>query len=196
MVTISLKKIVMLSLIFLLSGCIQLRFSQYDKLTELFAEYSTSSVVHHPYLWDVSIGNYQNKLLQVDFSGRHGFTNNVQDAIIFANNRIVAIGPVGPFAQKFRIKEVALSRTKGTSTVFQYTTFTNDVVAFVETCEDWRTVSPHLLRQDCRSDVAYTNQITLDQQGNMIKLSQYLPFYKNRLVMQKVSVTTPAVSRD
>lgn len=176
----------------LLLGCVQFRLSQYDKITELVnnivTNASTSSVVYHPYIWNVSIGDYQNTFIQVDMSGQYGFTNTAQEAIIFDNNRISAMGPVGPYLQKFQINEPYSSGDD--AMVIEYTYLGSEYIKSVERCKPWQKISETELVQNCKTSFHYTNQITLDQDGNMIRLSQFLPIYNVRLEMQKMIVTT------
>lgn len=191
MMTSRISKVILVCLATSLSSCVQLRFSQYDKLNRLFNE-ARPEILYHPYLWNVSMGDYQNRLLQVDLADSYGFTNNAQDAVIFANNRIIAIGPVGPYDTQLRVKQITLATNPSLSTSqsITYATTVNDVQMSIEVCDEWKTVTPRVIQQDCKSTIRYTNQITQDQYGNMIELNQYIPFYNTRLVMQKVTVTT------
>ena len=185
-------KLLICGLVCVLSGCVQLRFSQYDQITELL-KHRSPSTVYHPYLWDVTIGSYRNSVLQVDLAEQVGFTNTAQDAILFANNRITALGPLGSYKQQLRItytQDNEQGKASQASDTVVYTTTTNNMTVTVETCEPWRIVKPQILQQICQSGNTYTNQIILDDAGNMIALSQYIPLYGTRIDLHKRAVVT------
>lgn len=187
------QSIITVSLVILLSGCVQLRFSQVEKVSQ-WLEQPSSETIYHPYLWDISIGHYQTSMLQVDLTEKIGFTNKEQEAIVFADNRIIALGPLGPYSELIKIKHIQHSQPPQTQPLSTqlYHSESNGVLLAVEKCTAWQSVNTRKLVQTCTAKTSYINTIHLDERGNIVEVNQFLPVYNQYIVLQKRAVLVPS----
>ena|GEM_PF-2331901 len=189
-----LRQMVALSLVISLSGCVQLRFNQYEKVTQWLSE-TAPKTIYHPYLWDITINNYQTTMLQVDLTEKVGFTNKKQEAIIFADNRVVALGPLGPYRELIKIKHIQNDQTVQTRSglVQIFHNEVDGVLMAVEKCSTWQLINNKRLQQSCIAETTYINTMDLDEKGNIVHISQFLPTYNTRLVLQKRTVVSSSL---
>lgn len=170
-----------LLLSFTIVGCVQLRFPQIQSSQAFWSGYQEQSAISE-YIWTVQVGGFERQFIQIDLNQSVGFTNAENEAIIFKNNKIQAIGPLGQSPQLLRI--VDTNRPDMPFSIKRQTYVQGQLFA-TEYCSPWEQVSTTNLVQFCQSATLLNNEMELDDNGDLIKLSQYNPYYQAFIQLQK-----------
>jgi len=162
-------------------GCVQLRSTQVESLQVFWLSYQGKSAISK-YIWTVQVGEFERQFIQVDLNKSVGFTNAENEAIIFKNNKIQAMGPLGQAPQLLRIVDTNLPENPFS---IRRETYVQGQLFATEYCSPWQYVSPTNLVQSCQSSRLLNNEMELDDNGDLIKLSQYNPYYQSFIQLRK-----------